>query len=290
VRRHNAALADLEQRRGRILEDINGSLPLAEIVEEIAELVSFRLDGVPCWCQITNGARLGNCPANLTGLRVVHEEIPARSGPPLGTLFAALDPLSKPKANESEAISLGAALATLAIETRKLYSDLLRRSEFDLLTDIHNRFSLEKRLDAQIEVARQNAGIFGLIYIDLDEFKQVNDVYGHHIGDIYLQEAARRMKQQLRSHDLLARLGGDEFAVLLPMVRNRADVEEICQRLEHSFEPLLMLEGNIVQGSASFGIALYPENGATRDSLLNVADAAMYESKARNKQLASRTA
>jgi diguanylate cyclase (GGDEF)-like protein len=283
-------LADIEQRRGRILEDINGSRPLAEIVEEIAELVSFTLDGAPCWCQIANGARLGNCPAKLTGLRIVQEEIPARSGPPLGTLFAALDPLTKPRANESKAVSMGAALATLAIETRKLYSDLLRRSEFDLLTDIHNRFSLEKRLDAQIEVARQDAGIFGLIYIDLNKFKQVNDQYGHHIGDLYLQEVARRMKQQLRSHDLLARLGGDEFAVLLPMVHNRADVEEISQRLEHCFEAPLTLEGNILKGSASFGIALYPEDGATKDNLLNVADAAMYSAKLRNKQLASRTA
>jgi diguanylate cyclase (GGDEF)-like protein len=283
VRRQTAALADIEQRRGRILEDINGSWPLAEIVEEIAELVSFTLDGAPCWCQIANGARLGNCPAKLTGLRIVQEEIPARSGPPLGTLFAALDPLTKPRANESKAISMGAALATLAIETRKLYSDLLRRSEFDLLTDIHNRFSLEKRLDAQIEVARQDAGIFGLIYIDLNKFKQVNDQYGHHIGDLYLQEVARRMKQQLRSHDLLARLGGDEFAVLLPMVHNRADVEEVSQRLEHCFEAPLALEENILKGSASFGIAVYPEDGATKDKLLNVADAAMYAAKLRNK-------
>jgi len=98
------------------------------------------------------------------------------------------------------------------------------------------------------------------------------------------------MKQQLRSHDLLARLGGDEFAVLLPMVHNRADVEEISQRLEHCFEAPLTLEGNILKGSASFGIALYPEDGATKDNLLNVADAAMYSAKLRNKQLASRTA
>jgi diguanylate cyclase (GGDEF)-like protein len=282
VRRHTAALADIEQRRSRILEDINGSRPLAEIVEQIAELVSFKLNGVACWCKIARGARLGNCPAKLTDLRVIQAEVSARSGPPLGTLFAALDPLSKPRAIESEAVSTGAALATLAIETRMLYSDLLRRSEFDLLTDIHNRFSLEKRLDTQIELARQTAGIFGLIYIDLDGFKQVNDVYGHHIGDLYLQEVAGRMKQQLRSHDLLARLGGDEFAALLPMVRSRADVEEISQRLEHSFEAPLNLEGNMVNGSASFGIALYPDDGATRDSLLNVADSAMYAAKPRN--------
>jgi len=283
VRHHNAALAALERRRSRILEDINGSRPLAEIIEEIAELVSFRLNGAPCWCQIANGARLGNCPAKLDGLRIVDAEIPSRSGPPLGALSVALDPLTKPMVNQSEAISLGAALAALAIETRKLYSDLLRRSEFDLLTDVHNRFSLEKSLDAQIEMARQNASVFGLIYVDLDEFKQVNDRYGHHIGDLCLQEATRRMKQQLRSHDLLARLGGDEFAVLLPVVRNRAAVEEIAQRLEHCFEVPLALEGNIVQGSASFGIAVYPEDGATRDRLLNVADAAMYACKLRSK-------
>jgi diguanylate cyclase (GGDEF)-like protein len=155
----------------------------------------------------------------------------------------------------------------------------LRRSEFDLLTDIHNRFSLETHLDARIEEARANAGILGLLYIDLDKFKQVNDLYSHRIGDLYLQEVARRLKQQLRSHDLLARLGGDEFAVLLPMVRNRGGVEEIAQRLEHSFELPFFLEGHTLQGSASIGIALYPENGTTKDSLLSAADAAMYAVK-----------
>src|ERR1035441_6771344 len=202
---HAEAEASLERRRSRILEDINGSRPLAEILEEIAELVSFKLDGAPCWCQIADGARLGNCPPELTALRIVREEIPARSGKPLGTLFAALDPLAKPGANESEALSMGAGLATLAIETRRLYSDLRHRSDFDLLTDVHNRFSLDKYLDRQIDEERQNAGIFGLIYIDLDEFKQVNDLYGHQVGDLYLQEVALRMKQQLRSRAMLAR-------------------------------------------------------------------------------------
>jgi diguanylate cyclase (GGDEF)-like protein len=180
---------------------------------------------------------------------------------------------------------MAAGLATLAIETRRLYSDLLHRSEFDLLTDIHNRFSLEKCLDAQIEEARASAGIFGLIYIDLDEFKQVNDLFGHHVGDLYLQEVTLRMKQQLRSHDLLARLGGDEFAVLLPLVRNRAGVEEIAQRLEACFNDPLVLEGHTLEGSASFGIALYPEDSATGDGLLSAADAAMYAAKNSKRQV-----
>jgi diguanylate cyclase (GGDEF)-like protein len=285
IRRQTATLAYIEQRRSRILEDINGARPLAEIVEQITELVSFKLRGAPCWCQIADGALLGNCPPKLTALRIVHTEIPARSGPALGIIFAALDPLTKPCAKESEAISMAAALATLAIETRRLYSDLLHRSEFDLLTDIHNRFSLNKQLDAQIGEARLKAGVFGLIYIDLDEFKQVNDLYGHQIGDLYLQEAAMRMKRQLRAVDSLARLGGDEFAVLVPLVHNRADVEEIAQRLERCFEDPFTIEGQALQSSASVGIALYPEDGATKDDLLSAADAAMYVAKHTRKHL-----
>jgi diguanylate cyclase (GGDEF)-like protein len=284
-------MAQLEHKRSRILEDINGSRPLAEILEEIVELVSFALNDAPCWCEVTNGARLGDFEPLAENLRVVRTEIPSRSGPPLGALYVGLDSSAMPAtpdvaAHENEALSVGAKLAALAIETRRLYTDLLHRSEFDQLTDVHNRFSLGKRLDAQIEQARKNAGIFGLIYIDLDGFKQVNDIYGHRIGDLYLQEVARRMKQQLRSHDLLARLGGDEFTVLLPMVRNRAGVEEISLRLEHCFIDPFILEEHTLQGSASFGFALYPEDGTARDSLLNTADTAMYAAKNSRKQAA----
>ena len=276
LRRQNAASAHVERRRSRILEDINGSRPLAEIIEEITELVSFKLSGAPCWCQVADGAQLGNCPRDLTSFRTVHAQIPARSGSPLGTMYAAFDPLTKPLAREPEALSTAASQATLAIETRRLYSDLQHRSDFDLLTEIHNRFSLERYLDAQIEEARDKAGIFGLIYIDLNKFKQVNDVYGHLVGDMYLREAALRMKRQLRSQDMLARLGGDEFAVLVPMVHSRAELAEIAGRVERSFDAPFTFEGYVLHGSASVGFALYPKDGATKDSLLSAADAAMY--------------
>jgi diguanylate cyclase (GGDEF)-like protein len=285
VRRQTSTLAQVERLRGRILVDINGSRPLTEIIEEITGLVSFQLNGVSCWCEIADGARLGDRPSDLTVRRIAHCQVSSRTGAELGTIFAAMDPITKPSESETDCLSLAAGLATLAIETRRLYNDLIHRSEFDLLTDIHNRFSLEKRLDAQIQEARGNAGIFGLIYIDLDGFKQVNDLYGHHIGDLYLQEVTERMKSQLRTHDLLARLGGDEFAVLLPMVRNRAGVEEIAQRLEACFDTPLTLEGHTLQGSASFGIALYPEDNATGDGLLSAADAAMYKAKNAKKQI-----
>jgi len=199
-------------------------------------------------------------------------------GMPLGMLYVAIKPGLAPESEQEPALFLGTRLATLAMETRRLSSDLVHRSEFDLLTDLHNRFSLDQQLQNLMARARETAGIFGLIYVDLDEFKQVNDVYGHHVGDLYLQEVAARMKRQLRGADLLARLGGDEFAALV-QARNRDGVEEISQRIEHCFDEPFCFEGYVIHGTASVGIAVYPDDGTTKDSLLSVADAAMYVRK-----------
>jgi diguanylate cyclase (GGDEF)-like protein len=279
VRREMATVAYSERRRSRILEEINGSTPLAEIVEQATELVSFRLKGAPCWVQIAGGACLGSQPSTLNGLRVHDFSIPAHSGPPLGVVSAAFAPRADYKLNEGETLSMAAGLIALAIETRKAYSDLVRRSEVDLLTDVQNRFSFERRVDTQIKFARQSASIFGIIYIDLNDFKQVNDVYGHRVGDLYLQEVARRMKRQLRPSDVLARLGGDEFAVLVCEVGSRAQVDEIALRLQHCFDEPIEVAESVVQGSASLGVALYPKDAHTRDSLIGAADSAMYEVK-----------
>jgi diguanylate cyclase (GGDEF)-like protein len=270
--------AILERRRSRILEDINGARPLAEIIEEITELVSANLGGAPCWCELADGSQHGKCPPAPGLSQVVREEIPAHTGPSHGEVSAALDANAQPGAHAS-ALALGARLVTLAVETRGLYSDLVHRSEFDLLTDINNRFSLNTHLDALIVEAARQERIFGLIYIDLDRFKEVNDRCGHRVGDEYLQQAALRMKAQLRPTDMLARLGGDEFAALVPSIRNRAEAEEIALRLERCFEEPLVVEGLVLHGSASVGVALYPQDATSRDRLLNSADAAMYVAK-----------
>jgi diguanylate cyclase (GGDEF)-like protein len=278
ARLRSASVAYLERRRGKILEDINNSRPLAEILESINELVSAWLGGAPCWIRVKDGATLGNLLSETSrdGLRVVEEPIPSRSGPALGAIFAAFGPHTRLRTGDSQSLSQAANLARLAIETSQLYSDLVHRSEFDLLTDIHNRFSFEKQIETAIEAARQSAGIFGLLYIDLNDFKEVNDQFGHHTGDLYLQEVALRMKGQLRPGDILARLGGDEFAVILPHVHGLADVEEITLRLKRCFEQPFTWKGCTLHGTASIGIAIYPENGTTRDSMLSAADAAMY--------------
>jgi diguanylate cyclase (GGDEF)-like protein len=279
ARQNAAALAYVEQRRSRILEDINKSRPLIEIIENITQVTSFRLHGAACWCKIANGTSLGLRPPAITTQRIIQQEIPGRSGAALGTIFAAIHRLKKTHAEESAALALGAGLATLAIETSQLYSDLVHRSEFDLLTDVPNRFSMEKHLGAVIDRASLSAGIVGFIFIDLDEFKQVNDRFGHQVGDIYLQEAAQRMKRQLRPGDTLARLGGDEFAAVVSTVHSRPEVLEIAHRLERCFDEPFAVGGHVVSGTASVGFALYPEDAASADSLLSVADSTMYAGK-----------
>ncbi|MBS1804854.1 MAG: diguanylate cyclase [Acidobacteria bacterium] len=274
--RHNA---QLEAKRSRILEDINSSRPLPELIEAINEMVAFSLDCPFAWCEMLDSGSLGNIPASSKGLRIAHLEIPARAGGTLGTLFAATESGQPIHTDEKAMLEAGVRLATLAIETRKLCKDLVYRSEFDLLTDIYNRSSLDRYLEEQIDKANTDRSIFGLIYVDLDVFKDINDFYGHHIGDLYLHEVSIRMKRQLRTGDMLARLGGDEFAALVPVVRSRAALEEVAQRLERCFDAPFAVEGRVLRGSASVGIALYPEDGSTADSLLSSADAAMYVNK-----------
>jgi diguanylate cyclase (GGDEF)-like protein len=274
-------LARQEQQRGRILELISSPAPLAEVLQEIQTTVSARLYGAACWFELSAsaGAASRSKPERPDTPEVVSQELFSRDGTSLGYLMAT--PLVKSSAESDipAILSAGARLAELAIDTRRLYSDLRHRSEYDLLTDIPNRFSMEKTLDRLMQLARSDGKAFGLIYVDLDRFKQVNDRHGHRVGDLYLQAVTGRMKQQLRNGDVLARIGGDEFIALVPIVRSREDAEEIAMRLEHCFDDPFDLEGLTMRGSASVGLAVYPEDGTTEEELQRSADAAMYAHK-----------
>ena len=186
VRRETAVTATVERGRSGVLEDINRAQPLEQILARITGLLCYKLHGAPCWCRLAGGETVGNCPdeAAASRLLLIQREIPSHSGTPLGTIFAAINPRSKVRGAGPDALFNAAQLAALAIETGGLYSDLLHRSEYDLLTDIPNRFSLEKQLGKLIEGGRRQDGTFGLIYIDLDDFKLVNDQFGHRTGDL----------------------------------------------------------------------------------------------------------
>jgi diguanylate cyclase (GGDEF)-like protein len=271
--------AQLERQRSALLEKIHGNRSLDELLKEITDMVSLQLEGAPCWCRTAHGSDIGIRPADLANMRVVREQIPFRSVSPLAEIFVALDARSLPAPAESEVISMAAGLAFLAIETKRVYMELFHRSEFDLLTGLHNRFSFERTLHAVLEDADETVKNHGIIYIDLDDFKSINDGYGHRVGDTFLQAVSQRMKSQLRNVDLMARHGGDEFIALIPAVRSKTDVEEVAERLKRCFDEPFLLQGCTLQASGSVGVAMYPEDGTSLEALLTTADAAMYVAK-----------
>ncbi len=149
----------------------------------------------------------------------------------------------------------------------------------DPLTDLPNRHTLRERLDLMLELAAQQKGNFAVVYLDLDRFKPVNDLYGHAAGDALLIEVSRQILAALQPIDTLARIGGDEFVMLLA---GDAQPEKVSIAVAHIIEMLHMpfhIEGYRIEIGASVGISLYPHDGATADSLLRAADTAMYRVK-----------
>jgi len=104
------------------------------------------------------------------------------------------------------------------------------------------------------------------------------------VGDLFLQQVARRMSHQLLGGDMMARLGGDEFAALVALHHGRADLEKILERLTHCFDEPFAVEGHLLPGAASIGYAIYPDDGTSKDSLLTAADSAMYAVKNSKRQ------
>lgn len=149
----------------------------------------------------------------------------------------------------------------------------------DQLTGLPNRILLADRLRVALAHSSRNKVSCGLMFLDLDRFKSINDTLGHAIGDELLIEVSRRLKVSVRDSDTVARLGGDEFVVVLPALRSVEDAEVVAKKILVSVGAPYELSGHPVRTSPSIGIALYPENAADGDVLLKNADAAMYQAK-----------
>ena len=150
----------------------------------------------------------------------------------------------------------------------------------DPLTGLANRTLLHDRLQHSLERTRRGGGMVAVVYLDLDDFKQVNDRFGHPVGDRLLQLVAARLQSLLRPEDTLARLGGDEFVVVSDRVPSLDAAMAIAQRLERALTPAFEFEGARVLVTASIGVAV-GEAGADADRVLAHADRAMYAAKAR---------
>jgi diguanylate cyclase len=149
----------------------------------------------------------------------------------------------------------------------------------DNLTKLPNRTLLEDRLDQEIANARRNQKSLSVLFLDLDGFKQINDAYGHQVGDLLLIEVAQRIRSVVRARDTVARLGGDEF-VLLADTGEPADAANIASKLIAAIQQPFALGGHECQVTVSIGIAIYNGGEAQREELLKSADAAMYHAKA----------
>lgn len=166
------------------------------------------------------------------------------------------------------------------ITARKLAEARIQHlAEHDPLTGLPNRAALDHRLEHAVAAAAGTGQALALLFIDLDGFKPVNDTYGHAVGDLLLQEVASRLRDTLRQADTAARIGGDEFVVLLPAVTSAEDAARIAEKLRAALARVFTLGSRQVTISASVGVAIYPEDGATPDELMQHADASMYGEK-----------
>lgn len=158
---------------------------------------------------------------------------------------------------------------------------LRRQSYVDEVTQVFNYRYLDLRLSEEAERTRRHGGLTAVLYIDLDGFKEVNDRFGHQIGNVVLEEVAANMARQVRSCDVFGRVGGDEFLAILPQT-DRREAYVLGERLRESIEnySLEMQEGQVVDFvRTSIGVAAFPVNGETMDNVITAADNAVYESK-----------
>ncbi len=152
-------------------------------------------------------------------------------------------------------------------------------SQHDSLTQLANREQFSARIASAITNARRSRGSIGVLMLDLDNFKQVNDTLGHDAGDRLLRSIAARLRDVVRDDDMVARLGGDEFGILLGDVETPNDCVGLVQRLFESLREPILLRGHEMYVTCSIGISLYPQDGALVQSLLSNADVAMYRAK-----------
>jgi diguanylate cyclase (GGDEF)-like protein/PAS domain S-box-containing protein len=164
-------------------------------------------------------------------------------------------------------------------ERKQAEATITFQAYHDQLTGLPNRALFHDRMGQAMVQAKRQGQSMAVMFLDLDRFKVVNDTLGHPVGDILLQAVAQRLKACLREGDTLSRIGGDEFMLLLPQIRNRDNVIFIAEKVLSALKSPFTIDGNEIFIGVSIGIALYPEDGDSRESLVKHADIAMYHAK-----------
>lgn len=149
----------------------------------------------------------------------------------------------------------------------------------DLLTDLPNRILFEDRINQLFAQAQRRNEKVTIMFLDLDQFKVINDSLGHQIGDKLLLQVAKRLKANIRAEDSIARFGGDEFALCLPTRDGQDEIGLIAKKIIESFKEQFIIDGLCMHASASIGVSVYPDDGTDADTLMRNADTAMYHAK-----------
>lgn len=174
-----------------------------------------------------------------------------------------------------------ASLAATALDGVALLDEVRHQALHDPLTELANPRLLEDRVNQALSMARRNGVQVAMLFVDLDKFKSINDVYGHKKGDELLRAVARRLLAAVREVDTVARIGGDEFAVLAQGATNPQDAEVVAERIASALQEPFDLDGASFSIMASIGVNMFPETSTdSYESVLSRADSAMYRAKA----------
>lgn len=176
-----------------------------------------------------------------------------------------------------------AYLASLVLQREADEQALQNAAYYDHLTKLSNRLLFNIRLENAMARANRHKSSIALFYIDLDNFKQINDEFGHSVGDKVLSEIAQRMSIHVRREDLLARVGGDEFILLVEGQPDKIELKVIAEKIMQAFKEPIQLDKGYINLSACVGISLYPKNSMSANQLIACADKAMYIAKSRKK-------
>jgi diguanylate cyclase (GGDEF)-like protein/PAS domain S-box-containing protein len=241
------------------------------------EMLLGRRDGTPIWCEVRAKSIY---PDDITrGSIWITMDISERKRAQLALEAAQADLERQVQLRTEELRSTVDELHREIAERQHAQQSIKHMAEHDGLTGMANRALLEERLKVALDHARQTGRLVAVLFIDLDRFKNVNDVMGHDAGDILLKSVAQRLQQAVRASDTVARFGGDEFVILMTGSETSAGYQKLAQRVHHALRQPVRIGVREINVSASIGISVYPQDGQDAADLLKNADVAMYHAK-----------
>jgi diguanylate cyclase (GGDEF)-like protein len=289
-RRQASVLAD----QNRVLNLIASGAELKAILTTLAEFIEVQSEGGLCSLVAQNAGGTGVCVGlspsmppgfdrTVTGTRlqlVSERPIVGSNDQLLGMLSLYKRPDAELRQPNSQLIGICANLAGIAIESCQAAERIRHLAHHDDLTGLPNRLLFNYQLPKALARAQRDGTSVGVLFLDLDRFKIINDTLGHDAGDMVLRQIAGHLRSCVRETDTLARVGGDEFTVLVEQLADTQYLGTVAEKLLTAMASPLAIGGNVYQLSGSIGIAVYPEDGADGASLLKNADIAMYGAKA----------